>query len=261
MIVPERPAVIVPETRMEPRPEGTLSGPGKPGKLLAHRTDFDASADRIIAAVDVSKEFHTELGPHRVLDRVNFVVGEGDKLAVMGRNGAGKSTLIRILAGIVHPTEGRIVRGLRMSWPLALGGQFEGMLSGYDNVRFIAKLYGADLEETLDFVDGFTELGDLLNLQTRFYSDGMRMRLAFGLSLAIDFDCLLIDEILFVGDDRFQRKCQHELFEKRGHKAMIIACHAPEFVKQFCNRALVLKKGRGRVFEDVDLAGRIYATL
>jgi capsular polysaccharide transport system ATP-binding protein len=216
---------------------------------------------REIAAVNVTKEYHTEVGSHCVLDRVNFSAQPGDKLAILGRNGAGKSTLIRIIGGIIQPSSGRIIRTMSMSWPLALGGQFEGMLTGYDNIRFIAKLYNADIDYVFDFVEDFTELGSHLNVQTRFYSDGMRMRLAFGLSLAIDFDCILIDEVLFVGDSRFQQKCQDELFNKRGGKTMIMAIHSAEFVDSFCNKALVLKNGIGRIFDDVHLATRIYNTL
>jgi capsular polysaccharide transport system ATP-binding protein len=214
-----------------------------------------------IEAIGITKVFHTEIGPRTVLDDINFVVEPGDKFAILGRNGAGKSTLIRILSGIIKPTSGEIIRKMRMSWPLALGGQFEGMLTGYDNVRFIAKLYGADVERVFDYTEWFTELGPLLNVQTRFYSDGMRMRLAFALSLAIDFDCILIDEVLFVGDEKFQKKCQRELFEVRRHKTMLLAIHSVEFVNDFCNQALVLKRGRGRVFSDVRLATAIYSTL
>jgi capsular polysaccharide transport system ATP-binding protein len=216
---------------------------------------------REIAAVNVTKEFHTEAGSHCVLNQVNFSAQPGDKLAILGRNGAGKSTLIRIIGGIIQPSSGEIIRTMSMSWPLALGGQFEGNLTGYDNIRFIAKLYNAQIDYVFDFVEDFTELGSHLNVQTRYYSDGMRMRLAFGLSLAIDFDCILIDEVLFVGDTRFQKKCQVELFEKRGNKTMIMAIHSAEFVNLFCNKALVLKNGVGRTFDDVHLATRIYSTL
>ena len=214
-----------------------------------------------IAAVDLTKDFHSEIGSRRVLDRISFSVAPGDKLAILGRNGAGKSTLIRILSGLIVPTSGEVIRTMRMSWPLALGGQFEGMLTGYDNIRFIAKLYGADIDYVFDFVEDFTELGAYLNVQTRFYSDGMRMRLAFGISLAIDFDCILIDEVIFVGDERFQRKCQHVIFDIYKNKSMIIASHSTAFVEAFCNKALILKNGRGRVLDDVALAARIYGTL
>jgi capsular polysaccharide transport system ATP-binding protein len=216
---------------------------------------------RRITGVDIVKEFHTAVGLRRVLDGINFSVAPGERLAILGRNGAGKSTLIKILSGVMDPTSGYIDHGLRLSWPLALSGGFEGSLTGYDNVRFISSLYGASFEEVYDFVEDFTELGKLLLLPMRSYSDGMRMRVAFALSIAINFECILIDEVLFVGDQRFQRKCHYELLERRSHLAMIIAIHSPEFVRDHCTSALILKAGRGRVFDDVSLAAEIYASL
>jgi capsular polysaccharide transport system ATP-binding protein len=223
--------------------------------------DMLAEADRCIRADHIVKEYHTEVGTRRVLDGVSFKVGFGERLAVLGRNGAGKSTLIQILSGIQRPTSGAIHRGLRMSWPLALGGGFEGELTGYDNIRFIAKLYGVPLKETYEFIQDFSELGKQLHVPMRFYSSGMRMRVAFAMSLAIDFECFLIDEALLVGDVRFQEKCKRALFEERGDRAMIMAVHGDATVEQYCNKALVLKAGRGRVFDDIKLACSIYHTL
>lgn len=216
---------------------------------------------RKIEVIDLVKEFHTEHGPRRVLDGISFSVGMGERIAVLGRNGAGKSTLIQILSGLLRPTSGRIERGLRMSWPLALGGGFEGDLTGYDNIRFISRIYNAPFRDTYDYVADFTELGRHLHMPVRYYSSGMRMRLAFALSLAIDFECFLIDEVILVGDRRFQEKCHFEIFENRKHCAMILAIHGIDVVHNFCNSALVLKNGRGRVFTDVKLATDIYATL
>jgi len=216
---------------------------------------------RKIDVVNLVKEFHTEHGVRRVLDGISFSVGMGERIAVLGRNGAGKSTLIQILSGLLRPTSGRIDRGLRMSWPLALGGGFEGDLTGYDNIRFISRIYNAPFRDTYDYVEDFTELGKHLHVPVRYYSSGMRMRLAFALSLAIDFECFLIDEVILVGDKRFQEKCHFEIFENRRHCAMILAIHAIDIVHSFCNSALVLKNGRGRVFSDVHLATNIYAAL
>lgn len=225
------------------------------------RSDFFLGSERCIRAVDVVKEFETEVGTRRVLDGINFSVFPGERMAILGRNGAGKSTLIRILSGVMDPTSGSVDLGLRLSWPLALAGGFEGSLTGYDNVRFICSLYDAPFESVYAFVEDFTELGQLLLLPMRSYSDGMRMRVAFALSMAIDFECILIDEVLFVGDQRFQRKCHYELLERRKDRAMIIAIHSPEFVRDQCTSALILKAGRGRMFHDVGLAADIYNTL
>lgn len=216
---------------------------------------------RAIEAIDIVKEFDTEMGTHRVLNGVSFSVVRGERMAILGRNGAGKSTLIQILSGLQLPTSGRIERGLRLSWPLALSGGFEGELTGYDNIRFITRVYDAKFQETYDYVKDFTELGDYLYVPVRLYSSGMRMRLAFALSLAIDFECYLIDEILQVGDQKFAQKCHFELFEARPRRTMIMATHALDVVKNFCSSALILKGGRGKVFTDLELATNIYATL
>ena len=228
---------------------------------LVHAAPAATQTDRAIIAEDLVKDFTTEAGVRRVLNGINFRVGLGERMGVLGRNGAGKSTLIKLLAGLLRSTSGHIHRGLFMSWPLALGGGFEGEMTGYDNIRFIARIYHAPFRETYDFVEDFTELGRNLHIPVRFYSDGMRMRLAFALSLAIDFDCLLIDEVLLVGDRRFQEKCQREIFENRKHCGMILAVHALDVVEEYCDSVLVLKDGRGRVFTDVKLATRVYATL
>jgi capsular polysaccharide transport system ATP-binding protein len=227
----------------------------------ASHTHPVSSAKRGIEVIDLIKEFDTETGKRRVLDRISFKVDMGERMAILGRNGAGKSTLIKILSGLLRPTSGKIVRGLNMSWPLALGGGFEGSLTGYDNVRFIARMYGVPFKETYEYVEDFTELGEQLHTSVKYYSDGMRMRLAFALSLAINFECFLIDEVILVGDRRFQEKCHREIFERRSHCAMILAVHAVDVVQQYCSSALVLKDGRGKVFTDVVLATDIYSTL
>lgn len=236
--------------------------PPAPENVAATRqSQSRVDADRAIVAVDLVKDFPTEHGSRRVLHGINFRVGPGERLGVLGRNGAGKSTVIKLLAGLLTPTSGYIHRGLHMSWPLALGGGFEGEMTGYDNMRFIARIYNTPFRQMLDFVDDFAELGASIYEPVRYYSDGMRMRLAIALSLAIDFECLLIDEVLLVGDRRFQEKCKRELFERRRNCGMILAIHATDVVEDYCSQVLVLKDGRGRVFDDVKLGCAIYATL
>ncbi len=148
-----------------------------------------------------------------------------------------------------------------MSWPLALAGGFEASMSGFDNIRFIARIYNKPIEDVVAFVDDFAELGRQLYLPVRNYSSGMRARLAFALTLAVDFDCFLIDEVIAVGDARFHAKCHEALFVKRQHCAMILVSHDMAILKEYCNQALVLKNGRGKVFDDVDYALSIYSTL
>lgn len=217
--------------------------------------------DRKILLRHLVKEYHTPIGVRRVLDGIDFEIGLGEKIAVLGRNGAGKSTLVKLVAGVEPPTSGTIHRGLFMSWPLAFGGGFSGTMSGYDNIRFIARIYGIDPDEAVEKVDDFAELGRQLYLPVKTFSSGQRSRLAFGLTLAVDFECYLIDEVISVGDQRFQRKCHYELFEKRADKSMILVSHDIGIVRKYCAKALILKAGRGKVFEDLELAISIYETL
>jgi capsular polysaccharide transport system ATP-binding protein len=215
----------------------------------------------MIRAIDLSKEYRSEGRVHRVLNRVSFTVERGEKIAVLGRNGAGKSTLLRLLGGVEVPTSGRIDQTMSLSWPLGLQGGFQGSLTGNDNLRFIARIYNKPFDYIRAYVDDFAELGKFLSEPVRTYSTGMRARFAFALSLAVDFDCYLIDEIIAAGDQRFQRRSHEELFEKRADRAMILASHIGDIVKAYCSRALVLHRGRGKLFDDLDLALDIYNSL
>jgi capsular polysaccharide transport system ATP-binding protein len=207
----------------------------------------------------VQKVYKTHHGPASILNDVNLVVGHGEHVGILGQNGAGKSTLIRILGGSEQPTSGIVVRNMSVSWPLAFGGAFLGGLTGVDNVRFVCRLYGINPNEKIAFVEEFAELGRYMREPVKTYSSGMRARLAFAVSMAIDFDCYLVDEIIAVGDDRFQRKCQYELFEKRRDKALLIVSHSADFVRRHCQRASVLAGGRLENFDDVEGAYRFYS--
>ncbi len=232
-----------------------------PNSSTALPAGSPTAEERCVEAVNISKIFHTVQGQVRALDGVSFRVGAGERIGILGANGAGKSTLIRILSGIMTPTSGEVRRGLRLSWPLALGGAFEGELTGYDNVRFLTGLYNLPFQETYDYVQEFSELGRFMRVPVRFYSSGMQMRLAFSLSLAMDFECYLIDEVILVGDRRFQLKCHDELFGRRKHCGMIMAVHSAGVVREYCQSALILKGGRGRIVTDLALAARIYGAL
>jgi len=214
-----------------------------------------------VAVVDLSKSYVVNHRPKRILGGINFTVEASQKLGVLGRNGAGKSSLVRLLAGIEQPTGGKVIRTMSMSWPIALNGGFNGSMTGNDCVRFLCRLYDKDEKDAKVLVDDFAELGKFMRMPIKTYSSGMRARLAFGLSLVIEFECYLIDEVMSVGDRRFQAKCFSELFVKRADRAMIIVSHDFELLKQYCSSALVLKAGRGRVFNDIRQAFDIYASL
>lgn len=215
----------------------------------------------MIVCHNVRKTYPLGHGKKIVLDGVDLVVRPGEHVGFLGRNGAGKTTLIKLIGAVEYPSAGTITRNMSVSWPLGFGGGFQGSLTGYDNARFIARIYGHDYKEMREFVEDFTELGPQLRMPVKTYSSGMRARLAFALSLAIEFDCYMIDEVIMVGDQNFQRKCHVELFEKRGDRALILASHSEEIIREYCNRALVLHGGKGRVFEDVEVALKVYEEL
>lgn len=192
----------------------------------------------------VGKTYSTRSGPVQVLKGVDLTIAPGERVGILGRNGAGKSTMIRLISGAELPTAGTVRRDMSVSWPLAFGGAFQGGLTGYDNLRFICRIYGIDPRDKEPFVEQFSELGRYLREPVRNYSSGMRARLAFAISMVIEFDCFLIDEIIAVGDARFHEKCNIELFEKRGDRAMIIVSHDPGYIREHCTRAAVLKDGR-----------------
>jgi capsular polysaccharide transport system ATP-binding protein len=208
---------------------------------------------------NLSKAYHGAKRP--LFNDLNFTVGRGGRLAILGRNGQGKSTLIKMLGGVLPPTDGRIVWQMTSSWPIGFGGGFQGSLTGLDNVRFLARLYNRDQNEILERVDGFAELGRALRMPVKHYSSGMRARLAFGLSLAIEFDCYLIDELVAVGDARFQQKCQEELFQHRADRSFLMASHDVHLIAQHCSRALIIEGGKAKMFDDIDEAVDVYTWL
>ncbi|MDK3159663.1 ABC transporter ATP-binding protein [Kamptonema cortianum] len=208
----------------------------------------------MIAVDRISKDYRTRTGPRRVLDNISFTLTKGERLGVLGRNGAGKSTLIRLVSGAERPSSGTIRRDMSVSWPLAFGGAFHAQLTGVDNVRFISRLYAQDPDRNLAFVEDFAELGQYLREPVMSYSSGMRARLAFAISMIIEFDCFLIDEIAAVGDARFHERCNYELFDKRGDRAMMIISHDPGYLRDHCNRWAVLDTGRLAAFDNFEAA-------
>jgi capsular polysaccharide transport system ATP-binding protein len=213
----------------------------------------------MLSVEHVSKAYSTRRGRHTVLRDLSFQVERGQHLGILGRNGAGKSTLIRLIAGAERPTSGVIRRGMSVSWPLAFGGAFQAHLTGLDNLRFVCRVYGADYRPLIPFVEEFTELGTYLREPVLHYSHGMLTRLAFALSMAIEFDCFLIDEAMVVGDARFHERCHLELFHKRKDRAFILVTHDANVIKLYCKNACVLHEGQLISFETVDQAYDFYS--
>lgn len=206
----------------------------------------------MIRLTNVSKDYPTKAGPRRVLDGINLTINPGERVGILGRNGAGKSTLVRLISGAEPPTVGRIERNMSVSWPLAFSGGFHGSLTGADNVRFICRIYGVDFAPRFEFVKDFAELGIYMNEPVMNYSSGMKARLAFAISMTIDFDCYLIDEVMAVGDSRFRERCRIELFEKRADKAMLIVSHSHRYLKGTCDRFLLFRDGAIEEHDDFE---------
>lgn len=208
----------------------------------------------MIEVRNLGKVYKTRFGENVVLDDVNFDLAMGERLGILGRNGAGKSTMIRLISGAERPTSGTVRASMSVSWPIAFGGAFQPNLTGVDNIRFISRIYNQEITKNLRFVEDFAELGPYLNEEVRTYSSGMRARLAFAISMIIEFDCFLIDEVGAVGDARFHERCNRELFRNRADRAMIIISHDASYIRDHCNRFAVLHNAKLTLFDEFDAA-------
>lgn len=215
----------------------------------------------MIRLENVSKTFHLE-GKHKtVLRQANITLPDRTSVALIGRNGAGKSTLLQMISGNVPPDEGRIVSDGLISWPVGFAGSFHGDLSGAQNCRFIARIYGVDTEALVRFAEDFAEIGDHFHLPFRTYSSGMRSRLAFGVSMGIRFDTYLVDEVTAVGDAAFKVKSE-TLFRARMEQAGgIVVSHSMGQLKKLCTAGMVLENGYLDYYDDIRQAVEHYEAL
>ncbi|MFE3836320.1 ABC transporter ATP-binding protein [Pseudogemmobacter sonorensis] len=208
----------------------------------------------MIRLEDLSKTFILR-GQHKVVaDNLNVTFPTGVSVALLGRNGAGKSTLLKIIAGSMRPDRGRVVSDGTISWPVGFAGSFHGELTGVQNTRFLARVYGVDSDELVESVRDFAELGVHFNLPVRTYSSGMRSRLAFGISMAIDFDTYLVDEVGAVGDASFREKSDRVFRQRIAASAAIIVSHSLHYVQRTCQHGAVLEEGRISYYTDINQA-------
>jgi capsular polysaccharide transport system ATP-binding protein len=203
---------------------------------------------------DVSKRYRTGSGPKVVLSGLTLTLPAGARVALLGRNGAGKSTLLGMIAGTVPADHGRIVTVGSVSWPLGFAGSFAADLTGAQNVRFAARIYGADTDALVEYVSDFSELGSFMAMPVRTYSAGMRARLAFGLSMGLGFDWYLVDEITAVGDAGFRQKSLAVFRERTAQAGLLMVSHAPSVLRDFCSCGLVVENGTARFFQDLEEA-------
>ena len=212
----------------------------------------------------VTKYYKTENEKKYILKNVNFVIPDGINLGILGRNGAGKSTFLRMLGGIDFPTSGEIISPNSFSWPMGLAGGFQGSMTGRQNVKFVARIYGKndeDIKRIIAAVEEFAEIGDYFDMPIKMYSSGMKSRLSFGLSLAFDFDYLIIDETLSVGDQNFKEKAKNALMKKIEHSHILLVSHSMSDLKKLCDSGVVLHEGELHYFEKIDDAIKFYHEL
>lgn len=203
---------------------------------------------------NLTKSFRVAGRRRVVIDDLNLTLPTGRSLALLGRNGAGKSTLMQIIAGNMNADRGRVVTDGTISWPVGFAGSFHPELTGAQNTRFIARVYGVDTQELADFVRSFAELGAHFNMPVRTYSSGMRSRLTFGLSMGIEFDTYLVDEVTAAGDAAFRSKSKALFAARMERSGAIMVNHNLAELREYCDAALVLEKGRLRYFNDLNEA-------
>ncbi|MGH7097675.1 MAG: ABC transporter ATP-binding protein [Stellaceae bacterium] len=212
----------------------------------------------MIALDQVSKSYRTHAGHRTVLDNVSAEFASGHNFGILGANGSGKSTLIRLLAGSELPDRGIIRRDVQVSFPLGFGGTFHGSLSGRANVAFLARIYGAPLRATSDYVEDFAELGEYFDMPVNTYSAGMRARLGFAACLAIDFDVFLIDEVTEIGDARFRTKCAEAFRARLARSDIVLVTHNSATIRQYCDRGAILAEGALTLYDDIGVALAAY---
>ena len=214
----------------------------------------------MIQVKNLWKRYHGELENEWVLKDVSFTIPTGLSVGLIGKNGAGKSTLLRLIGGMDTPERGEILRDCTVSWPIGLRGGFQNGLSGRQNVKFVARIHGGDskISEIVKSVEEFAELGKAFDKPVRTYSSGMRSRLAFGLSLSMDFDVYMSDEATAVGDRTFKRKAKKAFKERVGKSSLIMVSHAEGILKDLCQAGIWLHEGKAIWFDDINDALHAY---
>ncbi|MDO4839575.1 MAG: ABC transporter ATP-binding protein [Desulfovibrionaceae bacterium] len=210
---------------------------------------------------NVTKTYRMKAGRRLILDDLSVDFEPGVNVGILGRNGAGKSTLMRIIGGAIAPDSGTVERTSRISWPIGFSGCFHGSLTGRENLRFVCRIYNADIRKVTAFVEDFTDLEDYLDMPVKTYSSGMAAKLAFGLSMAIGFDYYLIDELTAVGDASFRQKSQRVFQERKNTSTLLVVSHQIATIKQHCDVAGVLDRGKIIFFPRVAEAVRYYEAI
>jgi len=210
---------------------------------------------------NATKYFQTKHEKKYILNNVSITIPSGKNIGILGRNGAGKSTLLRMLGGIDFPNSGIISSPNSFSWPMGLAGGFQGSMTGRQNVMFVCRIYGKsdyEIKESVRSVQEFAEIGDYFDMPIKTYSSGMKSRLSFGLSLAFDFEYLLVDETLSVGDKNFQEKAKKALRKKIENCNVLLVSHSMPVLKELCDAGIVLHQGAVYYCDDINDAISTY---
>lgn len=204
---------------------------------------------------NITKSYKTPKGRVFIFKNLSFTIPDDKSIALIGRNGAGKSTLLRLIGGLDTPDKGTIITPNSISWPVGLSGGFQGSLTARENVKFVARVYGAEgdkLREIVNYVRDFAEIGEYFDRPVNTFSSGMRARVAFGLSLAFDFDYYLIDEAMSVGDAHFKKKATKAFKDRVITSKVIMVTHGMSQVRDMCDYVLVVENGQVLAFDDVE---------
>jgi capsular polysaccharide transport system ATP-binding protein len=215
----------------------------------------------MIILKNVTKYFKTKKTYKYILNNVNICIPSEKNIGILGPNGAGKSTLLRMLGQIDFPNKGKIESNCTFSWPMGLGNGFQGSMTGRENVKFVCRIYGLknkQLKKAISFVEDFAEIGDYFNMPIKLYSSGMKSRLSFGLSLFFDFDYMIIDETLSVGDQRFQKKSKDMLRDKIKKSKAILVSHSMDTLREICDVGIYINNGDITYFDNIEEAIQCY---
>lgn len=212
----------------------------------------------MIKLENISKAYRVDQEWNVVLNDISVTFPTGESIGILGLNGAGKSTLLRIIGGIEPPDSGHVRKDIRVSWPIGFGGGLHGALTGRENARFIARIYGESPKKLERFAEEFTELGKYFDMPIKTYSSGMRARLSFATSMACEFDCYLVDEATAAGDRRFAARYREAFSMRLRGASMVMVSHNAQTVREYCSLGAVLFKGRLQIFQTVDKAMAAY---
>jgi capsular polysaccharide transport system ATP-binding protein len=208
---------------------------------------------------NISKAYRIRHGWNQVLDNISIQFPTHRNVGIMGLNGSGKSTLLRLIGNVEPPDSGEIYRDVKVSWPIGFSGGILPEMTGREGTRFVSRIYGADIKETERFVQDFSELGHYFDMRLKTYSSGMRSRLSFAISMAMEFECYLVDEITAVGDARFKTKYRQEFMSRKERASLIMVSHQANTIKESCDMAAVLFEGKITLYDSVDEGMRVYA--